>query len=399
MSEISQNYFERQQKLFELCKNIIFQIDPIGQYYKNKDFISTLNYIDIVEVVHKLFEESEDLEILKKGISKFLNLFYKTFTSLPLPEFSQFSIFHYLNLNTSRVTQLLNETKAILKQINLNHDNYEVITEFRKKIETISKIVDIYTIKENILFPEIEKTIEKYKCIMVMWSIHDEVRKNLKTLLQITQNENINLKLFNQIIGQIYFNIFTIEFRDKHLLFPYLNNNFSQQKQEELLNYCKEMPFPFINPDYSSITIKNKIENSKETLDLGTGILTLEQIKLIFNHLPVDITFVDHNDKVRYFSSPKNRVFPRSTTIIGRDVRNCHPPESVAVVEKIINQFKNNQRNEAIFWIKLKDKYLHISYFAVRDENNNYKGIVEVTQEVQNIVNLTGEKRLLDYNF
>jgi DUF438 domain-containing protein len=125
--------------------------------------------------------------------------------------------------------------------------------------------------------------------------------------------------------------------------------------------------------------------------------MTVEQIKLLFNHLPVDITFVDENDQVVYFSSPKKRIFPRSKAIIGRQVHNCHPPESVHVVEQIVDAFRNGKQEVASFWIDLKDEKLLIQYFALHDENGNYKGVVEVSQEIKAIQQLQGEKRLLDW--
>jgi hypothetical protein len=118
---------------------------------------------------------------------------------------------------------------------------------------------------------------------------------------------------------------------------------------------------------------------------------------LLFNHLPVDITFVDDHNKVKYFSNPKRRIFPRTKSVIGRDVHNCHPNESVQVVEKIVKSFKSGKKSTASFWIKMKGEMILIQYFAVRNENGDYKGVVEVSQEITEIQNLTGEKRLLDW--
>ena len=135
----------------------------------------------------------------------------------------------------------------------------------------------------------------------------------------------------------------------------------------------------------------------KDGINLETGVLSAEQIKLLFNHLPVDITFVDENDKVVYFSTPEKRIFPRTKSIIGRDVHNCHPPESVHVVEEIVESFRSGKKDKASFWINMKGEKLLIQYFAIRDKKGIYKGVVEVCQEITEIQNLTGEKRLLDW--
>jgi PAS domain S-box-containing protein len=119
---------------------------------------------------------------------------------------------------------------------------------------------------------------------------------------------------------------------------------------------------------------------------------------MIFNTLPVDMTFVDENNKVRFFSRPKDRIFPRSAAIIGRDVKNCHPPESVHVVEEIIDGFRSGERESAQFWIDIKGKKLLIQYFALRNSNGRYQGTLEVSQDITEIQKIEGQKRLLEWD-
>ena len=125
-----------------------------------------------------------------------------------------------------------------------------------------------------------------------------------------------------------------------------------------------------------------------------TGTLTFEQMELMMNHLPVDITFVDAFDKVAYFSNPKERIFPRSVAVIGRDVRNCHPSESVERVVNILEEFKAGISDTQSFWIQMKGLFILIQYFAVRNDSGKYLGTLEVSQEISNIRSLEGEKRL-----
>ena len=128
---------------------------------------------------------------------------------------------------------------------------------------------------------------------------------------------------------------------------------------------------------------------------METGILSLKQLELLLNHLPVDITFIDHDDVVRYFSHGKERTFARTKAIIGRTVQNCHPPRSVHVVEELLADFKAGKKESEDFWIKFKDKYVYIRYFAVRDENGKYIGTLEFTQDINPIKAIEGEKRIL----
>jgi uncharacterized protein len=131
-------------------------------------------------------------------------------------------------------------------------------------------------------------------------------------------------------------------------------------------------------------------------MPLDTGILTLQQINLMLRNLPVDITFVDEHDTVRYFSQSRERIFERTEAIIGRAVQNCHPPQSVHRVERILNDFRSGKRDAAEFWIQMGPKFVHIRYFAMRDAAGNYRGTIEVTQDLAPLRALEGERRLLD---
>lgn len=132
-------------------------------------------------------------------------------------------------------------------------------------------------------------------------------------------------------------------------------------------------------------------------LDLDTGTMSRELINLVLTHLPVDVSFVDDGDTVRYYSENKRRIFPRSPGVIGRKVQDCHPAKSVDVVSKILKAFKAGTRDTAEFWIETGGKFIHIRYFAVRDAGGRYRGCLEVSQDVTRIRPLAGQKRLLDW--
>ncbi|MFW9980988.1 MAG: PAS domain-containing protein, partial [Candidatus Thorarchaeota archaeon] len=128
----------------------------------------------------------------------------------------------------------------------------------------------------------------------------------------------------------------------------------------------------------------------------GSGTLTLEQLELLFNHLPVDTTFVDEHDRVRFFSESPQRIFVRSRAVIGRSVQLCHPKGSIDRVQEILDDFREGKRDSAEFWINLGGKTIHIRYFAVRNSSGKYLGCLEVSQDITEIKKITGEKRLLD---
>ncbi|TET23342.1 MAG: DUF438 domain-containing protein [Candidatus Stahlbacteria bacterium] len=133
------------------------------------------------------------------------------------------------------------------------------------------------------------------------------------------------------------------------------------------------------------------------SLSLDTGQLSLEQINIMLKHLPVDVSFVDSNDELRYYSDTADRIFARTPAVIGRKVQNCHPPKSVHVVNKILEEFKKGSKDSAEFWIEVKGRFIYIRYFAMRDADGNYRGTLEVSQDVTEIRKLEGERRLLDW--
>jgi PAS domain S-box-containing protein len=135
---------------------------------------------------------------------------------------------------------------------------------------------------------------------------------------------------------------------------------------------------------------------SMSDFPLSTGDLTLSQINLMLKTLPVDITFVDENDTVRYFSETPERIFKRTPAIIGRKVQNCHPPASVDKVVRIVEDFRAGKRDTAEFWIQMGGKFIHIQYYAMRDEAGNYRGTLEVSQDLTELRKLEGERRLLE---
>jgi DUF438 domain-containing protein len=140
---------------------------------------------------------------------------------------------------------------------------------------------------------------------------------------------------------------------------------------------------------------QGKIPSNNGYIRFEPGLLTPEEIKSIFNTLPIDITFVDKDGAVKYFSETKDRVFPRPASIIGRQVSNCHPPASVHIVEKIVEELKAGKKDNEDFWIKMGGKYVHIRYYAVRNDKGEFLGVMETTQDIAPIQEITGEKRLL----
>jgi DUF438 domain-containing protein len=260
-----------------------------------------------------------------------------------------------------------------------------------------------YLRKEYLLFPFLEKHGFSGPS-SVMWAIHDDVRAGWKKVeeLLVGVPDAVQVAaafdpLATAIRGMFY--------KEENILFTAALQMLSSEEwaaihvQEPEFGVCyveAAEPQPAAMPPVQVAPQPAPQLAVEGLIPLQTGALTPQQIALMLTHLPVDVTFVDENDAVQFFSATKERIFPRSPAIIGRSVQKCHPPASVHRVQRILDDFRAGRRDEAEFWIQMGGKFIHIRYFAVRDEQGNYRGTVEVSQEVTHIRALEGERRLLD---
>ena len=393
MSEFTENYRKRVEKLTAFAQGLLNGekgnklLDELGilePVFQAKD---TLLLFD------NLFETEKDIEKIKVVSNKLFNILFKNLTDHPEYSYPKDSILSVLLEDNQGLKALLNDTKVYIKQINKTPEasHYQYLIT---KIEQLQAFMEHYSVKENIIFPEIEKKWANYQCVKLMWSFHDDIRRNIKKVLEILQADVFDLKLFNQVSSKMYFNIHTILFREEHVLFPIMSETFETELLDKMTEQLDEFTLLFVKSQKKSSKTK---QSNTQTIQFSTGEVSIEQAELIFNHLPVDITFVDENDTVKFFSTPKHRIFPRTTSIIGRAVQNCHPHESVEIVNKIVASFKNGEKDVASFWLHMGPKFVLIQYFAVRDENKAYRGVLEVSQEISEIQKLEGERKLLDW--
>lgn len=396
MSEFSEHKNARVDRLFHLFEAIWKGGNISVQVGENQNIIDNSVPSDVISLVDRLVLEKIPMDEMKRGINKLLNLLYKTLSEFPYSPPDKQSFLGCLAENNRIMEARLQELRPAIREINQHPGNIDLRNSIKLKFSELEKFSKIYLIKENVLFPVIEKFITDYGCLSVMWSFHDDIRQNLKNIQAELSVATFDLVKFNRWCGDLFFSMYAIKFREERILYPRVQEVVSCDVLNNLFSQSLEIGFPFYQPEIIPENIEMGVF-SADKINLATGNLSVEQIRLLFNHLPVDITFVDENNRVKYFSTPKKRIFPRSKAIIGRDVHNCHPPESVHVVEEIVETFRNGKKDSASFWINMKGQKLLIQYFAVRDENGTYKGVVEVSQEISEIQRLQGEKWLLDW--
>ena len=275
----------------------------------------------------------------------------------------------------------------------------EALEPILKALEKLSALDIHYSKKENLLFPY----MEKYGITAppkVMWGVDDEIRDDLKML-----KSDLSYGVFNEehkkSLEDLINRINEMIFKEENIMIPMLLDTLTQDEWETVANDSKEIGniinyVPVWKPDKEAkVEYKEDIKEPGAII-LPTGVFSKEELTYVLNTLPVDITFVGSDDNVRYFSQSSERIFARTKSIIGRNVSNCHPPASVHIVEEIVEDFKSGKKDHEDFWIKMGDKYIYIRYFAVRNEEGKYLGVVEITQDIKPIQEITGEKRLVE---
>ena len=312
------------------------------------------------------------------------------------------------NAAAGRVLNLLEEALTALK----DEPTAEHLVQARERLEELLKYEKHYLRKENVLFPYLEKHGFSGPTT-VMWGIHDEIRQGWRKLdALLNEGPQTDSEAFGTQIDDVFELLATaireMFYKEENILYPAALERLSGEEWWEIrlqspdIGYCYVRPGDQWPPKQTALETVGTLKrgevprSSPGLLHLDTGSLTPEEVNLLLSHLPVEISFVDANDEVRFFSQGGERIFPRSPAVIGRKVQKCHPPASVHRVEQILDDFRAARRDVAEFWIQMGDRFIHIRYFAMRDEEGDYRGTVEVVQDVTHIRELEGERRLLD---
>jgi DUF438 domain-containing protein len=296
----------------------------------------------------------------------------------------------------------IQENILIRELISKLQNSYGHLGEFSKIFEELATVEKHLERKENQLLPYLEQ-YGKIKESQAVWKAQHDIRNEI-TVLRAFIGTNYIPNIRRHSLNLFYELEQMIEVEEKSL-FPMADQLLSQDEWITMREGEKEIGWMIETPpDYPEYTHPSR-DNTKRKLPFGVedkvyydeGYLTPAQVNFIFKILPVDITYVNEHDQVVFYNRGEDRVFPRSAGIIGREVKFCHPPKSVDQVLMILEAFKNGTQNKAEFWIEFKGRFIHISYFAVRDEEEKYRGVIEMSQDVTEIRELEGEKRLLDW--
>ena len=408
MAEKTDNSQKRLEQLLAFSLGMMNGEDGRMLQEKYAEAIAQITPLDMLKLEDRQIQMGLKSDVIKKDVDKVINTFFKRLQAYEWEKPLEGSFLYYLMLENQAMAFRLNQIKKVLKSYSkVEAEQFETLrNELIPHFEALSAFEAHYVKKENILFPFLEKKWAFYRPLQVMWSLHDDARRMLKELIALLNDPSTSWKDINPKIGKYFFMVFGLIQKEDLIVFPVAAETIEAEEFAEMQRQSFEYPFPFIETPKQVVHTSEKTEKARDLklknvveglFSTETGTLDFEQIELIFNSLPIDLTFVDENDKVRYFTKPADRFFPRSPAIIGRDVRNCHPPESVDIVEKIIEGFRNGERSTANFWINMKGRFILIQYFALRNAEGVYKGVLEISQDATTTRALEGEQRLLDW--
>jgi len=310
------------------------------------------------------------------------------------------------------------ENKELLKVVSTLNRFYEKISapadldletyliQLRAFFNNLMDVEKHYMRKENLLFPY----LEKYNITgppKVMWGKHDETRELLKVAQEglgikgTVEKEELET-LIDLVLMPASTAVADMVMKEEEILFPMSMDKLSDEEWYQIsqqsidIGYCLYDPEKEWKPEGIDPLPVSRVNEGM--LQLPTGKLSVPELIAFFNTLPVELTFVDSQDKVKFFSHGKNPIFNRNRAVIGRDVRLCHPPKSVHIVEQILSDFKTGKEDLAAFWLEMKEIFVHIEYYALRDEQNKYLGTLEVVQDITHLRKIEGEQRLLSYS-
>lgn len=350
------------------------------------ELIKDVSPYEIAQMEQKLISEGMPEQEVKQLCSVHVEVFKESLEKKTLPGLPSGHPVHTLMLENRHAEAILQEMCDVTDKAALP-----------SLLEKIGAIDKHYARKENQLFPILEaKGISGPS--KVMWALHDDIRdmlRHLRTKAKEGSITELEIKTLTTMINDMIY-------KEEHILYPMALEALSDEEWYKAKKGEDEIGYAWLDrvdewvP--SSIAAKALSEEQVGSMNLDTGQITPEQVNMILTHLPVDISFVNENDEVVYYSATKERIFPRSPGIIGRKVQNCHPPKSVDIVEKILEAFKKGEKDSADFWIQMRGKFILIRYFAVRDAKGQYRGCLEVSQDVTEIRALEGERRLLSWD-
>jgi DUF438 domain-containing protein len=408
MSELIDNA----QKRKELLKHMILQLhDGTAPEAVKKQLIKLLGkvpYNDVVEVEQELISEGLPQEEVLKLCdihSAALDGVLDHTEAKTAPPGHPVHTFKEENRALRKEIQALERLYEEVRNVKNKDQLNSLFDEIHQHFNALMDVEKHYLRKENLLFPFLEKHGVTGPPT-VMWGKHDETRELLKGAVEtLRAADGISVDeaktVIDLVLNPASQAVDDMIGKEEEILFPMSLDTLRDEEWLQIDRQSIEYGFCLYDPKVKwrpeGVELEEIASEEIGKIQLPSGSFNVDELTAILNTIPFDMTFVDKDDRVKYFTQGRERIFARSRAILGRNVRQCHPPSSVHVIEKILDDFKSGKEDHTAFWITLEDRFIHIEYFALRAEDGDYLGTLEVSQDLTEKRKLDGEQRLLQY--
>ncbi len=376
-------------------------------YHRFHDEIMSVTPQEVLDIFNRRLQAGHSAETILADLGKSLNLMFHGLRAYPWTRPAPESFAGVLMQENAALLSRFEDIRSLLREGALDSD-WELLG---KRLRELEQFNDHYLKKENILFPYLERKADYFNGLAIMWALHDQIRALMRQTAALLKAGAPARADLTAAVGHLFFAMHGMVFKEELILLPAAMDALTAAEWAEMERQEGEYGYPFITPPErrsAAAAVPAPMPGaaaaeavpalSPARFCTPTGELDFSQLAAVFDALPVDLTVVDENNKVRYFTRPKDRIFPRSPAIIGRDVRNCHPPESVGKVLEIVEAFRAGRKDSAMFWIRLRGRLVLIRYFCLRDAQGAYRGTLEVSQDITEIQSLEGERRLAQWD-
>ena len=403
---------DRQQRI-DIMKSLVRQLHDGKAPEKVRKQLETIldgaDYADVFRMEVQLIDEGIPQESIQALCDTHTHVLKKQLDLVETPETNPGHPVHTFVAENKAISEKVSLIRMLVEQLNELAEDDDALPAIRRIQGELNELMDVdkhYRRKENLVFPFFEKN-NVAGVPAVMWGKDDEVRELLKTTLAGLQEiDSINASeavAFSQLaILPTAEAAEEMIYKEEKVFLPTALDLLTDEEWYQIYSETPEIGYCLWVPEFEWMPEGIDLDEMKVKMDgkvqLPTGTLALEEMIAMFKTLPFDITFVDRDDNVRFFSEGPDRIFERTRTILGRKVQYCHPPSSVHTVNQILDDFKTGKQDQARFWINMGPKLVYIVYYAVRNEQQEYLGTLEVTQDLAPLQKIEGDRRLLSYD-
>ena len=402
MSELINNRDERQEKLKEVIRELHEGKTVAEVKEKFASVIDGVSPREIAEMEVQLVKEGLPIEEIQYLCDVHAEVFKGTLEEIHHPDQVPGHPIHTLRRENTAISEFIEDNIKSDLSLFKDEDSEENVGRLIEDFNLLFDIEKHYSRKENLLFPY----LEKYGVTAppkVMWGVHDEIRSKLKDVKLELLNYNGNKEKVAEKIQGVISQIVEMIFKEESILFPMSLETLIEDDWIEIYKESDEIGYTLVAPEQEWVLKRVDLEQKEESKGLQeggfikfeNGLLSAEEIAGIFEVIPGELSFVDKDNNVKFFTKGEERIFTRTKAVIGRSVENCHPHGSVHMVNKIVEDFRSGEKDSEQFWIQMGELFILIKFFAVRNKDGEYLGTLEYVQNIKPLMNLKGEKRLL----